>query len=104
MLAHTTTACVFKWYATEDTEKSLRKQRPERSSGSFDPDGSYLSLRSRTAYSLPCTVSGACAKRASRVLLGGRPRRQNTMHDSDTTESAYRNSDTTTVDFKGGAE
>lgn len=103
MLAHTTTR-EFKWDAAEETQKSLRRQRPERSSGSFDPEGSYLSLRSRTAYSLPCTVSGGSAERASRVLLGGRLQRQNTMHDSDTTESAYRNLDTTAVDFKGGAE
>jgi len=62
---------------TQEKQKPLRTQRPEKSTGSFDPvPCSYHILRSRTAYSLSSTASDCCFGQASRVPFAGRSRRQ----------------------------
>jgi hypothetical protein len=75
----------------QETQTSLRDQRPERSTGSFDPVGVHVSLRSRTQYSLRTGGQSVVQSARAGVPFAGRGRPGTTkMHDKR--RSAARNS------------
>jgi len=67
-------------------QKSLKAQRPENETRSFDRAPVYLILRSPLANNLPHTTSGVYGQ--GHVPVSGRSARQTKMKDIDTTELA----------------